>query len=356
VTKSLSSPGCSRQGFPVTSRTSVVREVPAVATLTVDHRIYCGRVCGDGFAIVSPDGVITVVDGRLRPVRQADVGGAVADLSANGDSWAWVTGERLWVDAFPGTGGVSAPLPGEASCRWLPSGRALWAANGTGDEVRVALHTPDNQVMRTVTVPDAFGESMVKLRRHPHDGAVVLWIAAGQDGQQSWLVRDDGTALFAEHLPADDCLPAHFGPDADWLLAADDYGLTMLSWPDRTELGALSWADIDPEAEADGSDTPGGCLMALPGGFVSWNTGNGRLRTIDLTTMSVVDEIALAGHPVRTVADRHPTLATDHNPCGDFAYAVPHDDGMVLSVHGENTVVLSALRDWSPDPDRGGRQ
>ena len=320
----------------MTSPTSVVREVPVATTLTVDHRAYLGRVCGDGFAVVSPDGVLTVVDGRLRPVRQADLGGHVADCSVNGDSWAMVTNDRLWVGDFPGTGGVSAPLPGEAACRWLPSGRALWAANGTGDEVLVALRTPDNQVIRTVTVPDAFGESTVRLRRHPHDGAVVLWIAAGQDGQQSWLVRDDGTALAAEHLPADDCLPAQFGPDGDWLLAAGDDRLAKFSWPDRAELGTLSWADIDPEAEADGSDAPGGCLMALPGGFVSWNTGNGRLRTIDVTTMSVVDEIALAGH----------------DPYGDFVYAVPRDDGMVLSVHGENTLVLSALRDWSPDPDR----
>jgi hypothetical protein len=166
---------------------------------------------------------------------------------------------------------------------------------------------------------------MVRLRHHPHPDAVVLWVAAGQDGQQSWLVHDDGTALTATHVPADDCVPAMFGPDCDWLLAAGDHGITMVSWPDRTELRTLSWATIDP----DGGDAPGDCLMALPDGFVSWSTGNGRLRIIDLTTMSVADEITLSG--------------------GDFIYAVPHGNGTVLSVHGQHTLVLSRLRDWAPD-------
>lgn len=330
----------------------VVREVPVAATVTLDHRAYLGRPCGDGFAVVSPEGGLTVFDQRLRPVGQADLGGPVADFSVVGRAWAWIVSEQVWVGGFPGAGGVSAPLPGESACRWLPSGQALWVAHGTGDEVRVELRTPDNRVKREATVPDEFGDSMVRLRRHPQDRTVVLWIAAGQDGQQSWLIRDDGTTLTTEHLPADDCLPAQFGPNGDWLLAADDDGLTMLSWPDRTKLRTLSWADVDPEAEADGSDMPGSCVMLLPGGFASWSTGNGRLRTIDLPTLSVVDEIALAGHPIRPTVELYPTLENDHTPCGDFAYAVPRDDGLVLSVHRQNTLVLSELRDWSPSPDR----
>jgi hypothetical protein len=327
------------------------REVAAAATLTVDHDAYFGRVCGDGFAVVSQVGVLTVLDGRLRTVRRLDLGGPVTDLSVTDDRWAWVVDARLWI-GDPDGGGFSAPLDGAAACRWSPSGQALWVANGTGDQVRVESRTPDGRVARAVTVPDSFGDSMVRLRHHPQAHTVVLWITAGQDGQQSWLIHDGGTALTASHLPADDCLPALFGPDGDCLLAAGDHGIVMVSWPDRVDLGALSWAEIDPDAEENGSDTPGDCLMPLPGGFVSWSTGNGRLRTIDLVTMSVIDEITMADHPVRTVAELYPDLAGDHSPCGDFSYAVPRGDGTVLSVHGRNTLVLSALRDWSPHPDR----
>lgn len=327
------------------------REIAAAATLTVDHDAHLGRVCEDGFAVVSQEGALTVLDTRLRVVRRLDLGGPVVDLSVADGRWAWVVGAQLRI-GDPRDTSVSAPLDGAAACRWSPSGQALWVANSTGDEVRVESRTPEGRVTRAVTVPDSFGDSMVRLKNHPHAHAVVLWLAAGQDGQQSWLVHDDGTVLTASHLPADDCLPALFGPDGDWLLAAGDHGVAMVSWPDRAELGALSWADIDPDAEKDGSDTPGDCLMSLPGGFVSWSTGNGRLRTIDLATLSVVDEITLAGHPVRTVADLYPNLADDTSPCGGFTYAVPRGDGTVLSVHGRNTLVLSTLRDWSPDPDR----
>jgi hypothetical protein len=309
------------------------REVPAAATLTVDHEAYLGRVCGDGFAVMSRMGEISVLDGRLRVVRRLDLDGAVADLSIFGGRWAWVMGARLRI-GDPDTDGDSAPLPGAPACRWTSSGQGLWVAEGTGDQVRVELRTPEGRVTRAVTVPDSFGDSMVRLRHHPHADKVVLWLTAGRDGQQSWLVHDDGTALTAAHLPADDCLPALFTPAGDRLVTAGDAGLTMLSWPDRVELSALSWSDI----EKDGGDTPGDCLMALPGGFVSWSTGNGRLHVIDLATMSVVDEITLAGHPVQD----------DGMPRGDFAYTVPHGNGTVLSVHEGNTLVLSALRDWTP--------
>jgi len=318
------------------------REVAAAATLTVDHDAYLGRVCGDGFAVMSPAGVITVVDSRLRVVRRLDLGDPVADLSISDNRWAWVVGARLWI-GDPAGGGVSTPLAGPAACRWSPSGHGLWVASGTGDHVRVELRTPDGQTTRAVTVPDSFGDSAVRLRHHPHADTVVLWITAGQDGQQSWLVHDDGTALTAAHLPADNCLPTMFGPDGDWLLAAGDDGVVMRSWPDRVELRALRWADIDPDAAEHGTDTPGDCLMSLPGGFASWSTDKGRLHTIDLVTMTAIDEIALAGHPTRTV---------DNTLCSDFTYAVPHSNATVLSVHGQSTLMLSALRDWSPNPDR----
>ncbi|MFL6124524.1 hypothetical protein [Actinophytocola sp.] len=309
----------------------MVREIAAVATFTVGHDAYFGRTCGDGFVVVSEDGELTVLDAGLRLVRRLDLGGRVTDLSVVGGRWAWVVGERLWI-GDPTEGGSSAPLAGESACRWLPSGRELWTAFNTGDEVLVELRTADGRVQRAVTVPDAFRDSMVRVRNHPHERATVLWLVAGPDGQQSWLVRDDGAALTAEHLPADDCLPAQFAPTGDWFLTAGDDRLTRLSWPDLIELGALKWADVDPRGAADGSDEAGGCLMALPGGFVSWSSANGRLFTVDPGTMALVDEIAL--------------------PHGDFVYAVPSPGGNVLSVHDRRTLVLSALRDWSPDPNR----
>jgi hypothetical protein len=322
------------------------REIPVTATVTVGHRAFFGVPCGDGFVVVSQEGEATVVDRGLGVVRQAALGGSVGSLSVSrAGTWAWTVDDELRIGDPDGW--TSAPLPGEVACRWLPSGRALWVAAGTGDEVRVEIRDPDHRVAREVTVPDPFGQSMVVLCAHPRDDAVVLWVAAGQDGQQSWLVTDDGTGLDAA-LCADDGLPALFGPDGSWLLAAGFGKLTRFSWPGAAELGTLSWADTDPEAAADGSDEPGADLMLLPGGHAGWSTNNGRVRTVDLATMTVTDEVTLAGHPLRTVTDLYPSLAGDENLCTDFGYSVLGAGGMVLSVHGKSTLVLSALQDWSP--------
>lgn len=324
-----------------------VREVGVAATITLDHRAFLVRPCGSGFAAAAADGALTVVDRRLTVARRTDLGGAVADLSVSpdGKSWAWVVDGRLRVGDAP-----DVPVSEETACRWLSSGAGLWVAVGTGGEVRVEIRTPDGEVQRAVTVPDEYGGSAVMLCPHPRSDRVVLWVAAGQDGQQSWLIHDDGTTLTPELLPGGNGLPALFEPGASWFLTADDDRVVRRAWPGGAELGELRWADVDPAADADSSDLPGADLQLLPGGYASWSTGNGRLRVFDVTTMTVVDEIALAGHPVRTVADLYPTLADDHSPCGDFDQATPGEDGTLLSVHNQRTLVLSAARDWSPSP------
>jgi hypothetical protein len=328
------------------------REIPAAATVVVDHRVHHVRPCGDGFAAVSAEGAATVLDDGLRVVRRFDLGDRVGDvaIAPDGTTWAWAAGERLWIGA-PGGLVKDAPLAGEVACRWLPSGRAMWVAVGTGDDVRVELRDPDHHVRAEVTVPDPLGGAMVMLCAHPRDEAAVLWVAAGQDGQESWLLTDDGAAVRAEKLPADDCAPALFLPDGRSLVAAGGDGLALLRWPDGPPLGGLRWTTADPEAAEDGSDVPGEVLL-LPGGYLAWTTGSGRIRTVDRTTMSVVDEVTVAGHPLRTVADLYPSLSGDENLCTDFEYAVPGAGGTVLSVHRNDTLVLSALRDWSPAPDR----
>src|SRR5262245_28417454 len=124
------------------------REVAAAATLALDHEAHFGRVCGDGYAIVSREGPVTVLDTRLATVRRLDLGTSLVDLSISRDRWAWVADARLWTGSV---GGFSVPLAGAAACRWAPSGGVLWAAEGRGDHVRVESRTPDGRVTHTVT-------------------------------------------------------------------------------------------------------------------------------------------------------------------------------------------------------------
>jgi hypothetical protein len=322
-------------------RVPVAREIPTIAEVTLDHRAYHVRTCRDGFLAVSQEGAFTVLDDKLRVTRRGDFGRPIADASV-GTQWAWIADEQLWL-GHPDDPRPAAPMSTEAACRWHPSGERLWTAYGTGDEVRIGLGSPEAGIV----VPDEFGSAALMMSWHPDPDCVVLWIAAGQDGQQSWLIKDTGVTLAATRLPADDCLPAQFTPDGEWLLTIDHGALTGTSWPDRVERRALVWADVDPDAERDGTDMPGADLLVLPGGFAAWSTDCGRVRTVDLTTMTVVDEITLEGHPVRTVTDIHPPL-TDDSPCTDFEYTLRGAGDTVISIHARNTLVLSSRHDWSP--------
>ena len=324
-----------------------IREIPVAATTSIGHRAYHLRPCGDGFLAASAEGHATVLDGGLRVVRTLELGARLGDVAVapDGTTWAWAVDGRLWLGE-PGGSAKDAPLPHEVSCRWLPSGEAVWVAAGIGDQVRVELRDPGHHVRATVTVPDEFGGSMVLFCDHPADDAAVLWVAAGQDGQEAWVLTDLGAEIHAERLPVEECRPPLFRPDGRSVLLCDDDRVVRLSWPDGAELGELTWAEVDPEAAEDYGDGPGE-LIPLTGEHVAWTTGNGRIRIVDLATMAVVDEVALAGHPVRTVAEQYGS-SEDRNLCTDFEQAVPGAGGTVLTVHGQDTLVLSDLRDWSP--------
>jgi hypothetical protein len=323
-----------------------VREIPALATVAVGHRAYHLRGSGDGFVAASAEGQVTVLDGALRVVRTFELGSRVSDLAIapDGTTWAWAADGRLWLGA-PGGPAEDVPLVDEVSCRWLPSGHGLWVAAGTGDEVRVELRGLDHHVRASVTVPDEYGGAMVLFCDHPAADAAVLWVAAGQDGQEGWVLTDLGTEIRAERLPADECRPPLFLPDGRAVALCDDERIVVLSWPDGQVLRTLPWAEVDPAAAADHGDGPGE-LIGLTGAHVAWTTGNGRLRVVDLAAMAVVDEVALAGHPVRTVAELYGS--EDQNLCTDFEHALPGAGGTMLSVHAQDTLVLSALRDWTP--------
>jgi hypothetical protein len=289
----------------------MIREVPTRATVTIDHRPYYVRAWRDGFLAADRAGTATLLDRELRVTGRRDLGADLADVTVADD------GEPAWVT-------------GDGACRW--HGGRLWVAQARGDDVLVRVGD------REVAVPDPFGEAMPMLLAHPDDDRVVLWVAAGQDGQQTWLLTDDGAAVRAEHLPPDDHAPALFGPDGAWYLVVDDEALRRVAWPGGTELASLPWVE---------SGAPGLNVQLLLGGRAFWSGEEGRIHVIDLATMTAVDEITLAGHPIRPTFELYPGLADDDTPCTDLQFAIAAPGGTILSVHLENTLVLSRAADWA---------
>lgn len=180
-------------------------------------------------------------------------------------------------------------------------------------------------------------------------GRMVVWVAAGQDGQTAYLADDDGKMITTTEITPRDRLPPVFSPTGNAYLSAGDGRLEYLAWPSGDRIMHLSWPGAENE---DDNDPSGSTIQWLPGGFATWSSENGRIYLVDLTTMAIVDEIIVAGHPVRTVEELYPTLVGDTTPCSDFEYAEPGPEGLILSVHARTQLAATRIADWSPDPSR----
>ncbi|HEV2783836.1 MAG TPA: hypothetical protein VGX25_31000 [Actinophytocola sp.] len=301
-----------------------IREVFSSATVTLDHRPYHVRTWRGGFVAAAEQGSATVLSGALEILDRVELGDDLVDvaLADDGASWAWISGGELRIGSPDAP--RSAAVTGEGACRWRSPARDLWFAASSGPEVAVEVWT--GSAVHRALVPDPFGDSGTLLFDHPASDSMVLWIAAGRDGARSWLVSFDGVAVRTERLPCDDRGPALFGPAGDWFLAPGRDDLVRVSWPGGAVLGRLAWSPVG-EHDLGGMD-----VQLLPGGYASWSGENGRICVVDLTTMAVADEIAIAGRPL--------------------GFSVAGADGTLLTVHDENRIELTRARDWSPEPDR----
>ena len=224
-------------------------------------------------------------------------------------------------------------------------------AGSTGDDI-VAEHP----TLGSVQLPDAFGDSVVQVHSHPLADRAVVWVTAGQLGQQSWLVSWDGPEGRAARLDADDAGPARFGPDGRWYVTVDDERLRKLSWPEHRELGSLEWDELlsDPAIDLEAAphrpepagdpDTPGEDVVVLDDTLACWPSENGRLHLIDLIAMREREEVYLSGHPVLTVGEIFPRLAGDPTPCSDVErLAGLGNSGLVAVAHRGGMVTISRL-------------
>jgi hypothetical protein len=343
--------GCQSDGPDVSEW--IMREIPLLAQTTLPHRADLVRRTAGGFVAVSRNGRVSVLDERLSCLRQAQLGDGVRDISLDADGRAaWLARQRLWIGALDEAAAVSLPTPELAALRWRETDALLWTAGSTGETIQAALRDASGAALRELEFDDPYGDSVVSFIEHPDPRCIVLWLAAGQDGQRSVLLTDSGQALSVTALGTEDYLPPVFEANGGWFVATDEEELLLTSWPGAVELGRLSWVTEEPVDAGSDPDPAGADVRILPGGYASWSSTNGRLHTVDLTTMQFTDEFVLAGHPIVTIAQLYPRLAEDHGPATDFDQSLAGPDGAVLTVHSGATLALSELADWSPDPGR----
>lgn len=318
---------------------SRVRTIVPVASRTLDERAYFARAWARGWLVVSPSGKVTLLGTRLEVVGELDGGAKPEDVSFEG---------LLVLASEQGLRAVEVPSGVErwrvdGPCMACRHGRAgLWTGSNDAQTVTVALRDAATGARkRFVEIPDIFGESAVMLFAHPDPMAVVVWVAAGQDGQATYLVEDDGVRLSATEVLPRDRLPPVYVDGGKTFLSCGDV-LELRVWPTNDVIDELAWADED-ELPDDG---PGDDVQYVPGGYATWSSLNGRLHVVDLAAMYVVGEIEIGGHGVRPTAELYPRLHDDRTPASDFQYATPGPDGLILTVHAEHQLVVTRLDDW----------
>lgn len=330
-----------------------MRTLPALATLTVAAKVERVRAWAGGWLLRQAQAVV-VVDRDLQVCATHPL--AVADAALSDDGGWLVIADATGLRAVDATGTTRWHADG-AGLACLLHDEVVWTAQRLDrDHVELALRGRlDGEVRRSVRLVDRFHDATVWLLAGPRPGTVVVWFAAGQDGQACVLVSDAGAALVATAVPPDHACPPAFAPSGDAYLAVCGGRLELRAWPGGEVLDECRWGgegEDDVAAEVDGTELPGDHVDYLPGGYGVWSSQHGRLYVLDLAGLFVVDEVVIDGHPLVPAHVRYPTLVGDDAPCSDFQFAARGPGGRVLTVHGGTALVVTRLADWSVDPAR----
>ena len=206
----------------------------------------------------------------------------------------------------------------------------LWTVTRLDNETSAIEVREVNQwiTIARAEVDDPFGDSAFTFFLHPETDHVVLWGAAGQDGQCLYWVHYSGQSISVERFPGlDDTTPPAFDLEGRLFLVVCGWNLRLYEYPSGPELGRLTWPYED--------DAPAGYVSFVGQDFALVLSDEGRLFLIHVRTMSIVDEIAIEGHGPKSVAELYPTLRHERGLCSDMSSFLALPNGEFLSVHRE---------------------
>jgi hypothetical protein len=208
----------------------------------------------------------------------------------------------------------------------------LWSAlKLDSDSILLSVRSFDTwQTLAQTEIADPFGDSYVKLLSHPDEKHVVVWVAAGQDGQCLFSARRDGAAIVVNHFSdLEETTPANLNFRGDQFLVVCGAELRRYSFPGGSLLGRMQWP-------WDAEDNQIGDLVSfVDSRRAVFASNEGRLHLVDLNNMVITDEVILRGHEPRPMPELYPSLGEGRGVCSDLAYFQPVPAGGFLSVHHE---------------------
>ena len=215
------------------------------------------------------------------------------------------------------------------SCQFCATGE-LWSTERL-DENSVAIDVwePETwQVLARTELTDPFGNSFFKIFSHPDGAHVVIWAAAGQDGQCLFWARRHGSDITVEpFVGLEATTPPSFNRSGDRFLAvcnADE--LRQYQFPQGPLLKHMHWPFDDMDNQI------GDAVVFVDPTRALLPSTTDRLYLVDLTKMAIADEICIRGHEPKRTSEIYPNLHED-GPCSDLAHLAPLPAGQILSVH-----------------------
>jgi len=235
---------------------------------------------------------------------------------------------------------LSSPHLGYSACFFGENGESLWCTYAeNADSVHVEVYrVSDWTLASSVVVADPFGGSWCSFHPTSQPDMVALWLAAGQDGQQVvWLHWRGGKLLATLEPLLRDTTPPTFAPRGDEFLAMDgdyEHGIRKFRFPAVAELPGCKgpWA---------GEETFGYSLCYLDDTLALVSSATDRPFLLDVTSMTIIDELAIAGHEPRPAEEIYRQLVGDKELCTDLSY---------FARIGSDVVFVSC-RDWRNSPN-----
>jgi hypothetical protein len=316
--------------------------VTPLTTAALGHRALHVAPANSGHLVaLSKEGVGSLLTPDHLIVTRFELGchvGGVA-ISPDGKQLAVLEDNAMSLMTLPDLREKVRVEDGIEDCFFSPSGRLLWSALHSSSDVAALeiRETKNCEVIARVEVPDPFESSGLMLFGHPSEDRVVLWVAAGQDGQCLYWGDYNGSRLAIQRFPdLTDTAPPSFDRSGKRFLVVSGGSVRLYEFPNGPELGRIRWPlEDDPPAET---------VSFVGDEHAIVHSGNGRLFLTSLRQMRVVEEISIRGHEPRPVRDLYPNLQRDLDPGSDLSTFMPLPSGGFLSIHQE--LPSKSITDW----------
>ena len=258
--------------------------------LTHEARITACAASG-AVAALSPEGAGSLISADFQTVRKFTVSGRpkAAALSPTGSELAIVAsdGIRLFSTA---TFEMSHRLNNAfLSCLYSRENLFWTCVRFTSQTVVLKAWEPGSwtQIAQS-KFADPYGDCEFFIYPSPDHNSVVLWAAAGQDGQCLFWATLTGSAIAVSRFKGlDDTCPPSFSPNGEEFLVTSEGALRRYAYPKGPLKGTLT------EVGDDEDDPIGYSVSYLDASQAVLTTIAGRLFLVDATTMTVIEEIIL---------------------------------------------------------------